>query len=211
MITELFGLPCSGKTTYCLEKIDKSKYEILFVEEYNFGTRNKFVCYLVRFFFVMFAFTTTNVYYPLIKYLLADDRLKLRYHKIPYLIYLIGVYKFSKIFKKKILLDQGLIQGLISCIDKHNIDTSHFSNIISTLFCKILSNIKLDINIIFIDASFETIKKRIGVRKKKSSISKYFNQSDFESTVISMIEESRLIFNQLRNNDINIKKVPFHN
>ena len=84
--------------------------------------------------------------------------LKLRYHKIPYLIYLIGVYKFSKIFKK-ILLDQGLIQGLIICIDKHNIDTSHFSNIISTLFCIILSNIKLDINIIFIDASFETIKK----------------------------------------------------
>ena len=51
MITELFGLPCSGKTRYCLDKLDKSKYEILFVEGYNIGTKNKFLCYLVRIFF----------------------------------------------------------------------------------------------------------------------------------------------------------------
>ena len=126
MITELFGLPCSGKTTYCLDKLDKSKYEILFVEGYNFRTTNKFVCFAVRLFFIVFAFITSNIHYSVIKYLLSNNRLKLRYHKIPYLIYLIGVYKFSKIFKKKILLDQGLIQGLISCIDEHNIEDGLF-------------------------------------------------------------------------------------
>ena len=209
MITELFGLPCSGKTTYCLDKLDKSKYEILLVEGYNFGTSNKLLCYSLRIFFIMFAFTTSNVHFSIIKYLLSDDRLKLRYHKIPYLIYLIGVYKFAKTFKKKILLDQGLIQGLISCVGKHNIDPSQFSNIITMLFCKILSSIRVDINIIFVDASFESIKNRIGKRKKKSSINKYFNQSDFEYIVISMIKESRLIFNQLKNNNINIEKVFF--